>query len=377
MVHKKIERALKERVKELTCLYGIARVVEQTDLTLEEILREIVALIPPAWQYPEITRCKIILDGNSYTSPDFRESVYKQTADIIVNDQLRGSVKVVYTGKKPEMDEGPFLQEERSLINAITKDVAFYIERQQAEEEKLKLQEQLRHADRLATIGQLSAGIAHELNEPLGNILGFAQLIEKCQELPEQTGKDIKKIIAASLHAREIIKKLMIFSRQMSPNKSRININNVVNEGLYILEARCAKEGIELIRELADDVPEIIADQSQLIQVLVNLVVNAIQAISNEGKVIIKTFASEGHVVLAVEDSGIGMTDDVKNQIFIPFFTTKDIDQGTGLGLSVVHGIVTLHQGSIEVKSVKPQGSIFLIKLPVVKSKPDDATKVQ
>ena len=139
----------------------------------------------------------------------------------------------------------------------------------------------------------------------------------------------------------------MLFARQTPPTKTRVNLNTVITEGLYLVEARCAKEGVELVRRLEPDLPDIIADPSQLHQVLVNLVVNAVQAMPGGGTLTIRTGRSDGHVALVVEDTGCGMTEEVRRQIFIPFFTTKDVSEGTGLGLSVVHGIVSAHGGTI------------------------------
>jgi signal transduction histidine kinase len=314
------------------------------------------------------------LDGHPYFTPGFRPEGQKQTADIVVKGERRGVVEVVYVEKKPEVDEGPFLKEERNLINAIAGQVALIVERRKAEEDRSKLQEQLRHADRLATIGQLAAGVAHELNEPLGNILGFAQLAKKDPELSKQVSKDIETIITASLHAREVIKKLMIFARQMPTQKALIDLNEVIEEGLYFLESRCAKAGIELRRVLTPDLPEITADRAQLHQVLVNLIVNSIQAMPEGGRLTIQTLAQGDHVSLVVEDTGIGMSQEVLKKMFVPFFTTKDINEGTGLGLSVVHGIVTSHGGSIDVESRVGRGTRFAVQLPLKMPEEEEET---
>jgi signal transduction histidine kinase len=172
----------------------------------------------------------------------------------------------------------------------------------------------------------------------------------------------------ASLHAREIVRKLLIFARLMPPKKALINLNKVVEEGLYLFESRCKKEGIELIRDLSLDLPEVHADPSQLNQVLVNLVINAVQAMPSGGRLTLRTLHEEDHVSLMVEDTGTGMDGEVLKKIFTPFFTTKDVGQGTGLGLPVVHGIVTSHGGSINVESDVNQGSRFEIKLPLIRS---------
>jgi signal transduction histidine kinase len=331
LAHRSAQVGLRERIKELTCLYGIAQLSARPAISLEEILQGIVELLPPAWLYPEMASARIILEECRYTTPGFQEKRQMQTAEIVVSGQPRGIVQVAYAEEMPELDEGPFL----------------------------------RHADRLATIGQLAAGVAHELNEPLGHTLGFAQLAQKCPGLPKQAEEDIEKTVIASMHAREVVKKLMLFARPMPPKKTQVNLNQLVEEGLYFLESRCAKEGIKLVRSLSLDLPEITADPGQLTQVLVNLVVNAVQAMPDGGKLTVETHVGDGYISLTVEDTGVGMSDKVAQKIFMPFFTTKDVDQGTGLGLAVVHGIVTSHGGSIKVDSKVGRGTRFEVKLPL------------
>lgn len=358
------ETALHERVKELTCLYGIAQVAGADGVSQEETLQRIADLLPAAWQYPEIACARITLDGRSYCTEGFREHGRRQAADILVNGSARGTVEVVYAEERPELDEGPFLREERNLINAVARQVALIIERRQAEEERLGLYDQLRHADRLATIGQLAAGVAHELNEPLGNILGFAQLAQKCPGLPEQARRDIEKIESASLEARQVIRDLLVFARQMPPQKMRVNLNHVVQKGLVFFERRRVGAGVELVCSLSTDLPEITADPAQINQVLVNLVVNALQAMPQGGTLTVRTHAGAGEVSLMVEDTGIGMSPEVRERVFVPFFTTKDVGQGTGLGLPVVHGIVASHGGTIQVESEVGRGTRFVVRFP-------------
>lgn len=356
---------LNERIKELTCLYGIAKIVEPISRPLDKIFEDILRLLPPAWQYPEITCGQILFDGHVYSTRKVQKYSDAQAADIIVSGKKRGSVRIFYLEEMPRLDEGPFLKEERSLISTIAENVGFIIERKEAAEERSNLHLQLRHADRLATIGQLTAGVAHELNEPLGNILGLAQLASKSPQLPKQVKEDLNRIITVSLGAREIIKHLMIFARQKKPEKTRMNLNSIVQEGLVFFESRCLKEGIELVRSLSPDLPEIVADRTQIHQVLVNLITNAIQAMPEGGRLTIRTETREHHVSLIIEDTGTGITNEVKKQMFLPFFTTKEIGQGTGIGLSVVHGVITSHNGIIKVESEIGAGSRFEIHLPI------------
>jgi signal transduction histidine kinase len=364
-IHRRIQVDLRERVKELTCLYGIARLGAQPELSLGRLLQGIVELLPQAWLYPEITSARIVLNGRSYPTPGFREGLYQQKAGIFVDGERRGTVDVSYHEEKPELDEGPFLKEERSLIDAVAGEVAIILKRRQGEEEKLRYEEQLRHADRLVTIGQLAAGVAHELNEPLGSILGFAELVRKSPAMPPQARQDVDKIFNASLYAREVVKKLLIFARQVPPRKIWVNLNQIVEEGIYFLEARFAKEGVKLVRSLDPNLPDVYADPSQLNQVLVNLVVNAVQAMTRGGTLSLQTTSNGLSVFLLVEDTGTGMSHEVLEKIFTPFFTTKDVGQGTGLGLPVVHGIISAHGGSIQVESKLGQGTRFKVQLPV------------
>jgi signal transduction histidine kinase len=351
------EAALRERIKELTCLFGIAGLVQQGSRPLEEVLSGIAELVPPSWQYPESAHARIVLDGQAATSAGFREGRQRQGAEIVAKGQPRGRVEVVYSEEMPPADEGPFLEEERQI--------GLLLERRETAGEKARLEQQLLRADRLATIGQLSAGIAHELNEPLGNTLGFAQLAKSHPGLPAEVVRDLEKIEAASLHAREVIRKLLVFARVVPTRKAPFDLNQLVQEELYVLESRCRKEGIRLTRTLAPDLPQLVADRSQVHQVLVNLVVNAIQAMAAGGHLSIETRTEGDQVALIVADDGAGMDEDVLKEVFVPFFTTKEPGKGTGLGLSVVHGIVSSHGGTIHAESAVGKGSRFEVRFPL------------
>jgi two-component system NtrC family sensor kinase len=358
-------RALRERVKELSCLYRISQVFERATASPDEVFRCIVELMPPAWQYPEIASARIVLDGKRYETPGFKEGEQKQTSDVVVGGERRGVVEVVYTETRPLLDEGPFLSNERSLLDAIARQIAVIVEHWQAQEERSRLQKQLMHADRLATIGQLAAGVAHELNEPLSSILGFAQLLERSAGMPEGARPDIQKIVTASLHAREIIKKLLLFARQTPTFKGPMDLNRVILGAIDLFKRYFEREQTELVCVLCPQMPVMRGDAGQLTQVLVNLVVNAVQAMPQGGRLTIQTHVQDSHAVCIVEDTGVGMTEEIQDRLFVPFFTTKEVNQGTGLGLPVVHGIVTSHGGTIEVGSQPGKGTTFTIRLPI------------
>ncbi len=356
---------LRERVKEMTCLYGIAELASRPGISTDDILRGIVALLPPAMQYPEITVARVDVDGVVHTTEDFEETPFKLSADVVVNGERRGVVEVQYKEAALDYEPGIFLQEEQSLLDAIARQIGMILENRRAEEERARLQEQLRHADRLATIGLLAAGVAHELNEPLASVLSFAELLKEDPGLSYQGTEDLEKILAAALHAREVVRKLLFFAREVPTIKQAVDVSEVVEEAISLLASRFDKENVECVLNLSRPIPKIIADPAQLHQVIVNLVVNAVQAMPGGGKLTISTTAGDECVSLVVEDTGVGMTEEVKKNIFLPFFTTKEIGRGTGLGLPVVHGIVTSHGGTVAVASAPGRGSRFEVRLPL------------
>ncbi|MCG2726284.1 MAG: ATP-binding protein [Elusimicrobia bacterium] len=358
---------LNERVKELSCLQKINTIAGDSSKSLSEILQEIVEFIPLAWQYTDIAAAKIIFDGSYYCSAkNFKKCKQKQEVFIIINKKTRGKVEVGYTKLMPKSDEGPFLKEEMSLLKIITRQIEFIIEQKNIEQDRLLLQEQLRHADRLATIGQLSSSIAHELNEPLTNILGYSQLILKSKSLKKTLRNDILKIEKSSMHAREVIRRVLLFSKTHSANKKEaLDINTLIKENLYIFEAICEKENIKLIVKEQIKLPVINANKTQLKQVLINLIVNAIQAMSKGGTLEIKTSLKNKHILLSIKDTGIGMSEDVKKNIFKPFFTTKKSGEGTGLGLLVCNEIISSYNGFILYKSKENYGTTFEVFIPL------------
>ena len=317
-----------------------------------------------AFQYPEAAAVRIILDRTELFTLGWREGGPELNMPVRLNGTERGRIVVSYPDPVAGLELDPVLPEEAHLLAAVGREIGLLLERREAEAEKERLQDQLRHADRLATIGQLAAGIAHELNEPLTNILGFAELLAGSPELSEQALMDTKRIEGAALHAREVIRKLMLFARQSLPRTGPVDLNELVGDGLFFLEGRCVKNEVELIRKPAADLPEVEADASQILQVLINLAVNAVQAMPNGGRLTVETDLEADWVVLRVADTGVGMTPEVMRQVFLPFFTTKDVNEGTGLGLAVVHGIVTAHGGTVDVDSKVGVGSTFTVRLP-------------
>ncbi|HOX08947.1 MAG TPA: ATP-binding protein, partial [Planctomycetota bacterium] len=341
-----------------------AQAAAEPDLPLERLMDRVVRLIPPALQHPEIAVARITVDGRTCSTGRILPAWKHLWAEVVSGGHRRGSVEVAYSRERPERDEGPFLKEERSLIDAVARQLALVVERRQARDERERLQGQLRHADRLATIGQLAAGVAHELNQPLGSILGFAQLARKIPHLPAGAAEDLDRIADAAVRAREIIRQLMTFARQTPPAVRTVDLNRVAADGLAFLEGRARSAGVRIVRRLAPEPLTVTADPAQLSQVFVNLAVNALQAMPGGGTLTVETGPMPGEAVLSVADTGAGVGPEIRDKIFLPFFTTKDVNEGTGLGLAVVHGIVTAHGGAIALESEPGRGARFTVRLP-------------
>ena len=357
------ERALRERIKELKCIYELSRIGASAP-DLATVLKKTLKILPASMQFPRRAVARIKAGDEEYGSADFNRTDARISSPIVIGKKKYGSVSVGYV-KQGKAPTPAFLTEERKLLQVVSRELSFIIQRHQAEEEKQRLKLQLQHVERLAFVGELTAGIAHELNEPLGRILGFAQLIRKGGPLNAQQEADMERILKASLYTREIIKKLMIFSRQMPPQISAVNLNETVSNILYFMDAPYFSGNIRITKKLDPDLPVIRADAVQISQVLVNLLTNAIHAMPDGGDVLISTSHRNGFVTLTVKDNGVGMTPEVKEKIFEPFFTTKPVGQGTGLGLSVVDGIVSAHGGRINVTSAPGKGSRFEVMIPV------------
>jgi len=364
--YKRVCRNEEERIKELNCLYQVAQcVVVENDIDIA--LDRIVRIVPHGWQFTTQTCARITFKNKIYLSPDFFESRICQSENIYIESRIMGAIHVFYKTEVGAESNNPFLIEERNLLKGIANIISFYLEKLRDNENRKIIQQQLLHADRLATIGQLAAGVAHELNEPLGNILGLAQLSLKLPGLPIQAEKDLGKIEDCVIYSREIIKKLMEFSRQSQLCKEKIDLNELIENSITFLEARCIKEGIKIVKEYTGNIT-VTVDRHQIKQVITNLTINAIQAMKNGGKLLFTTRKNSKNAIFCVEDTGIGIASENISKTFMPFFTTKDVGEGTGLGLSVVYGIIKNHNGDIKVSSDPGKGTTFEVCLPLEKN---------
>ena len=230
-----------------------------------------------------------------------------------------------------------------------------------------RMEEQLILTDRLASIGELSSGIAHELNNPLTSVFGFSQLLIQ-GNVPDNIKEDLGIIYSEAQRAAVIVKNLLTFARKHAPVTQLSQINIVIEDVLRLRSYEQKVNNIEIEKHLAANLPEIMMDPFQIQQVFLNIVVNAEFAMleaHQRGKLVITTEKSDGMVKITFTDDGPGITQANLKRIFNPFFTTKEVGKGTGLGLSICHGIVTEHGGKIYVRSAGGQGATFTVELPL------------
>ncbi len=250
-------------------------------------------------------------------------------------------------------------------FRGISRDVT---ERKQAEEEKKQLEQKAQLASRLASVGELASGVAHEINNPLTGVIGYAHLLLARKDIPKDMVHDVEVINEGAQRVSSIVKKLLAFARQTRPEQRYVNINELIRNTLDLQAYALAANNIKVSLQFARDLPMTIADPGQLQQVFLNLIMNAeteMKLTRNSGKLLIKTEHTDNIIQISFKDNGPGITKENLEHIFNPFFTTREVGQGTGLGLSVCHGIITEHKGRIWAESEPGKGATFIVELPV------------
>jgi two-component system NtrC family sensor kinase len=234
-------------------------------------------------------------------------------------------------------------------------------------------QQKLIKGDRMASLGQLAASVAHEINNPLSGVLNFSMLMQRLLKddgIPEGRVADFRKYLNAvseeTARVGRIVSDLLAFSRRSTPQRANANLNRIVEHTISLISHKLELGSVGLDVWLDDGLPEVSCDGSQMQQVVINLVMNAAEAVQAGGRVVLRTRfdRSADSVLMSVEDSGTGIPEENLSRIFDPFFSTKDAGKGVGLGLAVVYGIVDAHEGSITVESKVGQGTTFTVALP-------------
>jgi PAS domain S-box-containing protein len=251
-------------------------------------------------------------------------------------------------------------------------------ERKRAEEKEKQLQQELYLAQRLASVGELAAGVAHEINNPLTGVLGFSQRLMR-KSTDEKVSHDLEVIHSEAQRAAEVVQSLLTFARRRQPKKEYANINDIVNKTLELRAYALQTGNIEVVTTLAHRLPQIMVDFSQMQEVFLNIILNAEQAMSEargKGKLTIKTRRLKDYVRVSFADNGPGILPENLDKVFDPFFTTREETGGTGLGLSACHGIVTEHGGRIYATSKPRKGATFFVELPLSLAEATNGRKV-
>lgn len=235
-------------------------------------------------------------------------------------------------------------------------------------QERHMMREQMAQADRLASIGQLSSGIAHEINNPLGIILGYTQLMLRNEAADSERYRDLKTVEKHVRHCKSIVEDLLNFARRSEPEKEMVDIHKTIDEVLGFIRQHAGSSRIAFESDYDRQAPPLVMDEKKIKQVLINLLMNARHAVGDAGTIRVSTayLPSSRRLEIKVRDTGYGIETRHLKHIFDPFFTTKPTGEGTGLGLSVSYGIVKKHGGEILVESKPGEGSTFTVVLPVL-----------
>lgn len=377
---RELAHKLSERVKELNCLYGISKLIEERNSSFDEILQGVVNLIPPAWQYPEITCACIRLKNSRFKTANFRETSWKQAETIMVDGEKFGTIEVYYLAEKPESDEGPFLKEERNLIHVIAERLGHIIERKIAGDSLQSLyEEEKKLRKRLQTEMQrrvdFTRNLIHELKTPLTSLVATSQLLvdeernKKLGKLAEYVWESANNLNNRIDELHDVVKgeigKLELDLKPLDIGKT---LRSIVEE----TQALAKQEGISINLKLAESLPEVYADAVRVRQIVLNLLNNAFKYAAEGGKVNIKATVKSSSVTVEVQDRGPGITEQEQKYLFDPDYQIGASDKrsgGLGIGLNLCKLLTELHGGKIWIRSKPGKGASFFFTLPLLEDR--------
>jgi len=357
-----------ERVKELTCMYELAKLIWQQN-SLEELFRAVAALIPPGWHYPEITRGKITFEGKQFVVEPFEETEWKQTADIIVGGRRCGSLEVYYLQSCPQLDEGPFMREERNLIDGMAQALSEAVQRRRAEDELIKAKEAAEDATRAKS--EFLANMSHEIRTPMTAILGFSDvLLGNLQDEGDLFAANTIK--RNGQHLLGLINDILDLSKieagKLGIKRVACSPARLVADVASLMRVRAEAKNLPLEVDYLGAIPKTIqCDPIRLRQILINLLGNAIK-FTETGSVRLLTqmVQSPGNppcLQFDVIDTGIGITQEQASKLFQPFTqadsSTSKRFGGTGLGLAISKRLAEMMGGDITIRSSLGKGSTF------------------
>jgi len=280
---------------------------------------------------------------------------------IILGDSVLGVMSLT------SLEPGNFTPRRLKLLMGIINGLGTLLENAKLEQERRLTEERIQETARLASIGELAAGVAHEINNPLTSVLGYSEMVLS-KSLPEEVSGDIQTIYDEAQRAARIVQNLLFFAGRRNTEKQYLDLNSVLIRSLEIKSYDFKVSSIDVVTDLSPGDKKTMIDEHQLVQVFLNILTNAEQAIHQavgKGQIGVRTVSSDDGIEITIKDDGPGIPSEVLNRIFEPFFTTKGVGQGTGLGLSISYGIIKQHGGDIWAESVEGEGTTFHITLPV------------
>jgi len=332
-----------------------------------------VAISPELTQQLRATHATFVTVQGLPLPPIFRDILKREeiiSAYIVTLWSKERIIGAVVVGSRTIREFSPA---DISLLIAVGSQVAsavdrsrLYEETRQAYENLRRTQEQLLHSEKLAAVGQLISGVAHELNNPLTAILGYSQLLTSSGEMGPQALDYVEKLYKQAQRTHRIVQNLLSFARQHKPERVPVRLNAIIEDTLALRDYDLRMSQIRVNLHLAEDLPEIPADPHQLQQVFLNLINNAVDAIleiGSEGELWVRSGVEANQIFVEFRDSGPGVKD--ASRVFDPFYTTKPVGKGTGLGLSICYGIISEHGGTILVRNEPEGGATFRIELPL------------
>lgn len=370
-----LARALDARERELRCHYSVSRILEEAGGSVERVMEETVRVLPEAWEHHADACARITLRGRHYLSPAFAETRWVQRSPIHVHGDEAGSVEVRYRSRHPARDDGPFLREEQTLLDAVAQRLGHVVERTEEAmrlgAQEAELRKRLLHLTRVTTVGEMASSIAHEVNQPLTAISTYAQACRRMIQGGDvdagQVSRVLGRITDEALRAGEIIHRLKELVRRRESERRMCSVNALILQLAPLAQVDARLHGVALRLALAPGLPDVMADGVQIQQVVLNLIRNGVDALEATadpgGEVLVESgFAPTGEVMVSVTDHGCGLPAAAQEELFQPFFTTKA--DGMGMGLSISRSIVVMHGGRLWFQRLQPQGTTFRFTLP-------------
>jgi len=377
-----LAQQLRERVKELDCLFRVSDIVERSGGSLDLIFQQTVELLPKSWEHSDVACARITLGEREFTSEQFEESTWTQSADILVHGELAGKIVLAYRQCRPARDEGPFTREERRVLNAVAERMGHVVERLTAAERLREREEEFRdriaHVTRISTMGELASSIAHEVNQPLTAIATYAQACRRLVQGGLMDAPDLLEVLERigdeAIRAGDIIHRLRGMIKRRESKLGKCDLNQLLEEIAPLVSVDARLNDVELSFDLPLEGPEILADGVQIQQVVLNLIRNGIDAMAgfpeNQKELEVRVSpVGDQRVRLSVSDRGCGLPSVSEKALFEPFFTTKET--GLGLGLSISDAIVKAHGGQLSFSGNPEGGTTFFFTLPLF-GEPED-----